>query len=53
MKLKDKVAVITGGSSGIGLAVASAYRHEGAKVVIFGRNARTLAAANRPVGYAT
>ena len=33
-KLKDKVAIITGGDSGIGRAVAVAYAKEGAKVVI-------------------
>ena len=33
-KLKDKIAVITGGDSGIGRAVAIAYAKEGAKVVI-------------------
>lgn len=34
MRLKDKVAVITGGSSGIGRAIALGYVKEGAKVVI-------------------
>ena len=34
MRLKDKVAVITGGSSGIGRAIALGYVREGAKVVI-------------------
>lgn len=33
-RLKDKVAIITGGDSGIGRAVALAYAKEGAKVVI-------------------
>ena len=33
-KLKDKVAIITGGDSGIGRAVSIAYASEGAKVVI-------------------
>ena len=33
-KLKDKVAIITGGDSGIGRAVAIAYVKEGAKVVL-------------------
>ncbi len=42
--LKDKVAVITGGNSGIGEAIAHDLERQGASVVIFGRNAETLAA---------
>lgn len=43
--LRDKVAVISGGSVGIGLAVAKAFAAEGANVVITGRNGERLASA--------
>ncbi len=42
MKLADKIAVITGGNSGIGRATAEEFQRQGAKVVIFGRNRETL-----------
>lgn len=38
MKLKDKVAIITGSTSGMGRATAELFAREGAKVVITGRN---------------
>jgi len=40
--LKNKVAVITGGSRGLGLAIARAYVREGAAVVIGSRSAETV-----------
>lgn len=45
--LQDKVALVTGGGSGIGLAVARGLLHAGAKVAIAGRNEAKLAEAAR------
>lgn len=44
-KLQDKVAVITGGTTGMGLATAKLFAAEGAKVIITGVNPKTLDAA--------
>ena len=49
-RFKEKVAVVTGGNSGIGLATARAYVREGAKVAITGRNDATLKAARKELG---
>lgn len=45
MMLKDRVAVVTGGSRGIGKAVVRRLLEEGASVAFCGRNAQTLKAA--------
>lgn len=49
-KLANKIAVVTGGNSGIGLATAQEFVREGAKVVIFGRDQQTLSAAQETLG---
>jgi NAD(P)-dependent dehydrogenase (short-subunit alcohol dehydrogenase family) len=48
-KLKNKVAFITGGNSGIGLATAKLFAQNGAKVVITGQNNQTLEEAKRSI----
>lgn len=50
MQLKDKVALVTGGATGIGLAVARQFAAEGATVVICGRNRERLEAAALSIG---
>ena len=52
-KLNNKVAVITGGNSGIGLATAKLFAQEGAKLTITGRNQDTLAKAVAEIGHDT
>jgi len=49
-RLEGKVAVITGGNSGIGLAAAQRLQEEGARVAITGRNGKTLADAVNTIG---
>jgi NAD(P)-dependent dehydrogenase (short-subunit alcohol dehydrogenase family) len=49
-KLSRKVAVITGGNSGIGLACAQAFAAEGARVVIVGRRQDAVDAALASIG---
>ena len=48
--LKDKTAVITGGSAGVGLAVAKRFAEEGAYVFINGRSQAELDAAVKEIG---
>ena len=51
--LSGKVAVVTGGNSGIGLATAQELKDRGAKVAITGRSAESLQAAKTQLGGST
>ena len=50
MQLKDKVIIITGGSAGIGLECAKAYRREGAKLAILSIGPKEIESALQQVG---
>jgi len=49
-KLKGKRALITGGTSGIGLETAHQFLREGARIAITGKNPATLEAAGKELG---
>src|SRR6267378_7065797 len=49
-KLEGKIALVTGGNSGVGLATAKRFVNEGAHVFITGRRDPELAAAAKAIG---
>jgi NAD(P)-dependent dehydrogenase (short-subunit alcohol dehydrogenase family) len=49
-KLDGKIGLITGGSTGIGLATAKLFQQEGAQVILTGRNAEAIDAAQKELG---
>lgn len=50
MNLSDKVAIVTGGASGLGLATAEAFIAKGAKVVIFDLNSQQIDVVVKQLG---
>jgi len=50
MRLKDKVAIVTGASSDIGKGVAKRFAEEGAKVILIARNLQRLEKARKEIG---
>jgi NAD(P)-dependent dehydrogenase (short-subunit alcohol dehydrogenase family) len=50
-RLEGKIAVVTGGSTGIGFATAKAFAAQGAQVFVTGRRAAQLDAAVREIGH--
>jgi len=49
-KLAAKVALVTGGTSGIGLATATLFKQEGARVIVTGRDQKGLAQTQEELG---
>ncbi len=52
MRLEGRTAIVTGATRGIGRAIASGFRAEGANVVVTGRNAHSVGAAATELGHA-
>ncbi|MHC5770864.1 MAG: SDR family NAD(P)-dependent oxidoreductase [Nostoc sp.] len=50
-RFHNKVVLVTGGNSGIGLVTAKAFAEEGANIIISGRNPKTLDSAIKDKRY--
>jgi len=50
LEMQGKIALVTGGSSGIGLATAAAFAHQGATVVVASRDEKRATAALEAFG---
>lgn len=48
--MDERIAIVTGGGSGIGKAIARSFAKQGAKVIIAGRNLNKLSATAREIG---
>ena len=49
-RLKGKIALITGGTTGIGFATAQLFQKEGAQLIVTGRNPKTVEDAQKELG---
>src|SRR5210317_40624 len=50
MRLKEKVAIVTGASSDIGKGIAKKFSEEGARVILIARNLEQLEATRKEIG---